>query len=62
MMIDDEYEYDDNHHESTFAVIDVEAEVCTHTWFRVHHLQKDRCHHCNYCHHIVIVVIVVIVL
>ena len=42
MMIDDEYEYDDNdddnHHESTFAVINVEAEVCTHAWLRVHHL------------------------
>ena len=44
IIYDDEYDdvYDDNddgnYHEGTLAVIDVEAEVGAHSWFRVDHL------------------------
>ena len=40
IIYDDEYDGndDDNYHEGTLAVIDVEAEVGAHSRFRVDHL------------------------
>lgn len=49
MICDGEYvdNGDDDHHEGTLAVVDVEAEVGAHAWFRVDHLQNDQNCHCH---------------